>query len=65
MGIPSIDHETQLNRMTPTTSRVGLGTLLEEMIDQHNAVLAKLDADSGVNGTNYVSTLRVAQLGER
>lgn len=32
---------------------------LEELVPNFNALLAKLDADSGVSDTNYESTLEV------
>ena len=47
-----MSHEQNLNRISPATRDVGLGTLLQELIDQHNALLAKLDADTGVTGTD-------------
>lgn len=35
-------------------------TLINEMKADHNALLAKLDADSGVGDTNYATTNAVA-----
>ncbi|TXH57665.1 MAG: hypothetical protein E6Q97_04120 [Desulfurellales bacterium] len=60
-----MSHEDNLNRISPATRDVGLGTLLQELIDQHNALLAKLDADTGVTGTDYASTLGIADLEDR
>lgn len=52
----------QLNRINLATKRVNLGDLLQTLITNLNALNAKLDADSGVNGTNYASTLNVASI---
>jgi hypothetical protein len=59
------DHKDRLNRMNPAANRVELGSLVQELIDKHNALLAKLDVDTGVNSTNYASTLSIANLKER
>lgn len=43
-------------------SKRGANELLDAIIElqaQHNALLAKLDVDTGVNSTNYASTLAV------
>jgi molybdenum cofactor biosynthesis enzyme len=39
---------------------VALATLANEVKADHNALLAKLDLDSGVGDTNYGATLTVA-----
>jgi hypothetical protein len=46
--------------------RVGVGTTLDELIAQvnaltvaHNAMATKLDSDAGVSGTNYLATTGV------
>lgn len=54
-----------LNRSYPAMARAKLGDVLQELIDQHNALLAKLDADTGVTGTDYASTLGIADLEDR
>lgn len=61
-----IDHEDALNRCLPVAHRLGLGTLLKELIAQNNAlraslaaVTAKLDADAGVTDTNYTATAAI------
>lgn len=59
------DLEDVLNRMNPAANMARLGTLLEEMITQHNDVLAKLDADAGVTDTNYAATLSITSLKDR
>lgn len=50
----------ELNRCMPAANHAGLGTLLEELITQHNALCAahtalcaKLDDDGTVTDTNY------------
>lgn len=65
MSAPKRDLEDELNRMAPATDHAKLGTLLEGLITSHNALLAKLDGDTGVNSTDYVSTLKVSTLAER
>jgi hypothetical protein len=39
---------------------MALATLATECKTDHNALLAKLDADAGVTDTNYVATNTVA-----
>ena len=53
----------QLDRMAPATRDAKLGTKLNELITQHNALCAKLDADAGVTDTNYAATLGITPLG--
>lgn len=55
----------ELDRSMPAANHAKLGTLLEEMITQHNALLAKLDADVGVTDTNYVASLTITPLSGR
>jgi hypothetical protein len=49
----------------PANARVQLGDVVDDLITKHNALLAKLDADVGVTGTDYVATLKVKTLAER
>lgn len=55
----------ELNRMNPTAAHVKLGDVVDELIEKHNALLAKLDADEAVTDSDYVATLRVPSLSER
>lgn len=55
----------ELNRCMPAAAHAKLGDLLDEIITKHNALLAKLDADTGVAATDHASTLRIAPLAER
>lgn len=57
----------EMNRCMPIAQDVGLGDLLQELVDsnnelrtQHNALLSKLDADAGVTDADYAATLTVA-----
>lgn len=54
-----------LDRAMPIFARVRFGSLLSEMIEKHNALLVKLDADTGVASTDYAATLRIKTLAER
>lgn len=54
-----------LNKMNPAAANAKLGDLLDELAAKHNALLAKLDADTGVASTDYAATLRVPLLAER
>lgn len=64
----------ELNRCMPAASHAKLGTLLEEIITKHNAVLAKLDAIGAATtaegiataaGTDNVSGLTITSLTKR
>lgn len=55
----------ELNRMNPASAHAKLGDLMDEIITKHNALLAKLDADTGVAATDHAATLRIAPLAER
>lgn len=57
--------EDMLNRMTPAAAYAKLGTMLNEIVKSQNALLVKLDADTGVASTDYAATLRVKTLEER
>lgn len=57
--------EDHLNRSMPAAHEAQLGTTLKDLITAHNALLAKLDADVGVTGTDYEATLAVATLESR
>lgn len=61
----TIDPKDALNRAMPANARVQLGDVVDDLIAKHNALLAKLDADVGVTGTDYVATLKVKTLAER
>lgn len=61
----TIDPKDALNRAMPANARVQLGDVVDDLITKHNALLAKLDADVGVTGTDYVATLNVKTLAER
>jgi hypothetical protein len=55
----------ELNRSMPAAKKVSLGTMLKDLAEKHNALLAKLDADTGVASTDYAATLRVKPPAER
>ena len=57
--------KTRLNKVSPTEKLIKLGDLLDDLITQHNALLAKLDLDAGVTDTNYAATLSVKALDKR
>lgn len=57
--------ESQLNRSNPAAADAQLGTHLKELTDNFNALLAKLDGDTGVAATNHVATLAVKKLEDR
>lgn len=59
------NRQDELNRCMPAAANVQLGTLLNDIVTKHNALLAKLDADAGVTDTNYVATLTVTPLADR
>lgn len=61
----TIDPKDALNRAMPANARVQIGDVVDDLIAKHNALLAKLDADVGVTGTDYVATLKVKTLAER
>lgn len=61
----SRDVEADLNKSMPAADAVKLGTLLNELVNSYNALLAKLDADTGVTDANYASSRKVKALGER
>ena len=61
----NLDPKDVLNRAMPANARVQLGDVIDELITKHNALLAKLDADVGVTGTDYVATPSVKTLAER
>lgn len=55
----------ELNRCMPAAAHSKLGSLLEEIITKHNALVAKLDADAGVTDTNFGALLKIKPLAER
>lgn len=59
MAIVEIDHKRNLDKESPAAARAFLGTWLYELTQKHNALCAKLDADTGVAATDHVATLRV------
>ena len=65
MGAKHRDPQNLLNRCMPIANDVQLGDLLQELIDKHNALLAKLDTDAGVSGTNFASTLSIDSVNDR
>ena len=65
MATEAWDHQDRLNRMNPAAQRAALGDVVQELIDQHNALCTKLDADVGVTDTDYVSTLGIQNLNDR
>lgn len=48
-----------LNRMNRAAANAKLGDVLADLIVSHNALLAKLDTDSGVSATDHAATLAV------
>lgn len=65
MAAPKRNLKDELNRMAPATDHAKLGTMLDEIITGFNSLLAKLDADTGVNATDHVATLKLKTLSER
>lgn len=63
--IPKRNLQDELNRCMPAADHAKLGDLIAEMITKHNALLAKLDTDAGVGGTDYVVTLGMTELNNR
>ncbi len=61
----AIDVQDRLNRMNPSADDVQLGDLLQELITNQNAILAKLDADAGITDTDYASTLALVDINAR
>lgn len=58
------DHVDRLNRSLPAAKAANPGTVIQELIDNHNALLAKLDADVNLTDDDYAATLKVRNLGE-
>lgn len=56
----NLNHKDRLNRMNPAAAKAKAGDCLYDLINNFNALLAKLDAANlaGV-GTNNVATLAV------
>lgn len=61
---PELDHVDRLNRAMPANKTANLGTIVKELIDNHNALLVKLDADVNLTDDDYAATLSVRNLGE-
>lgn len=59
------DHADRVDRMTPAAKDARLGEAINALIVNHNALLAKLDADVGVTDTDYAATLTVQPLGTK
>lgn len=58
--------QDELNRCMPAAKHAQLGDVLNDLITQHNALLAKLDtANLAGMGTNNVATLSVKTLAQR
>lgn len=64
-GTPVRNLKDELNRMAPAAAHAKLGDITDELINKHNALCAKLDADAGVTDTNYASTLGIVTLANR
>lgn len=60
-----MDNRRVLNNATPGTARAQLGDRVNELIEKHNALLAKLDADDAVTDSDYVATLSVTPLADK
>ncbi|HET8550862.1 MAG TPA: hypothetical protein VFM97_00110 [Gammaproteobacteria bacterium] len=63
-GQPKGWNEDHLNRTSPGTAEAQLGTRLANLIDAHNALCAKLDADGTVTDTDYAAALAQPTLDE-
>jgi len=59
------DHQKNINRMNPASKHIELGDIIQELITNHNAAMAKLDADVGVTDTNYAATLNITDINDR
>lgn len=68
------DKVNQLNKAMPATNNVMLGTAMEQLQQNFNALLLKLDADFDANNTavtnatfeeNYSATLAVTPISQR
>ncbi len=57
--------QDQLTRCMPAAADAKLGDVLADLIAKHNALLVKLDADTGVASTDYSATLKVTDLESR
>ena len=57
--------QQELNNMAPAAAHAKLGDIVDELIGNFNAALAKLDADAGVTDTNYKATFGLKTLSER
>jgi hypothetical protein len=51
-----------LDHVSPATQRAQLGARIAELEANVNALLAKLDADSGTGDSDYADTLAVAEI---
>lgn len=59
------DNQKALNKMAPAAKQAALGDCINDLITKNNALLAKLDADTGVASTDYAATLAVTTLASR
>ncbi len=64
-GLPVRNLQSELNRMAPAAAHAKLGDILNDLITNHNALCAKLDADAGVTDTNFAALLGVTALANR
>ena len=65
MTAPVRNLQNELNRMAPAAAHVKLGDVVNDLITNFNAALAKLDADAGVTDTNYAALYAVKTLVNR
>jgi hypothetical protein len=64
-GRSTRDAVSMVNNMVPVADYIKLGNVLNDLITNHNALCAKLDADAGVTDTNYTALLGIATLQSR
>lgn len=65
MAIVKRNLKRELNNMAPAAAHAKLGDIVDELIGNFNAALAKLDADAGVTDTDFKATLGIKTLSER
>jgi hypothetical protein len=65
MALAQKDLIHELDHSMPAASDAQLGTIIEELQNTVNLLLAKLDADAGVTDTNFAATLKITKLSEK
>ena len=65
MAIPKKAVIARVDKMNPTAEMIRLGTLLDQVITNHNALVAKLDLDAGVTDTNYTALCAFTPIDKR